>query len=83
MEFTDSTVPISDAFTTSLSIVGMYMLARKYVEQWFVWMIVDIASSALYLYKGLYFTAVLYFVYAIIAIFGYRKWKKMISYENN
>lgn len=83
MEFTDSTVPISDAFTTSLSIVGMYMLARKYVEQWFIWMIVDIASSALYLYKGLYFTAVLYFVYAIIAIFGYRKWKKMISYENN
>lgn len=83
MEFTDSTVPISDAFTTSLSIVGMYMLARKYVEQWFIWMIVDIASSALYLYKGLYFTAVLYFVYAIIAIFGYRKWKKMICYENN
>ena len=81
--FTDSTVPLSDAFTTSLSIVGMYMLARKYVEQWCVWLIVDIASSALYIYKELYFTAVLYAVYAIIAIFGYRKWKQMINYEND
>ena len=81
--FTDSTVPLSDAFTTSLSIVGMYMLARKYVEQWCVWLIVDIASSALYVYKELYFTAALYAVYAIIAIFGYRKWKEMINYEND
>ena len=80
--FTDSTVPLSDAFTTSLSIVGMYMLARKYVEQWCVWLVVDIASSALYVYKELYFTAALYAVYAIIAIFGYRKWKEMIEYEN-
>ena len=81
--FTDSTVPLSDAFTTSLSIVGMYMLARKYVEQWCVWLVVDIASSTLYIYKELYFTAVLYAVYAIIAIFGYRKWKQMINYEND
>ena len=80
--FTDSNVPLTDAFTTSLSIVGMYMLARKYVEQWCVWLIVDIASSALYIYKELYFTAALYAVYAIIAIFGYRKWKQMIDYEN-
>ena len=52
----------------------MYMLARKYVEQWWVWIVVDIASSGLYIYKELYFTAALYAVYAIIAIFGYRKW---------
>ena len=49
--FTDSTVPLTDAFTTSLSIVGMYMLARKYVEQWCVGLVVDIVSSALYVYK--------------------------------
>ena len=81
--FTDSTVPLTDAFTTSLSIVGMYMLARKYVEQWCVWLVVDIVSSALYVYKELYFTAALYAVYAIIAIFGYRKWKQMINYEDD
>ena len=81
--FTDSTVPLTDAFTTSLSIVGMYMLARKYVEQWCVWLVVDIVSSTLYVYKELYFTAALYAVYAIIAIFGYRKWKQMINYEDD
>ncbi len=81
VEYTDSTVPIADSFTTALSIVGMWMLARKYVEQWWVWCIVDVASTALYIYKELYFTAALYAVYAIIAIFGYRKWKKMMQHE--
>ena len=78
---TDSTVPIADSFTTALSIVGMWMLARKYIEQWCVWCVVDIASSALYIYKELYFTAILYLLYAIIAIFGYFKWKKMMQNE--
>ncbi len=76
---TDSTVPWADSFTTALSIVGMWMLARKYIEQWWVWCIVDAASSALYIYKGLYLTAILYAVYAIIAIFGYYKWKILMQ----
>ena len=83
VDYTDSTVPIADSFTTALSIVGMWMLARKYVEQWWVWCIVDAASTALYVYKELYFTAALYAVYAIIAIFGYRKWKKMMQDEQH
>ena len=78
---TDSTVPLADSFTTALSIVGMWMLARKYVEQWWVWCVVDVASSVLYVYKELYFTAILYLLYAIIAIFGYFKWKKMMQDE--
>ena len=81
IHYTDSTVAWADSFTTALSIVGMWMLARKYIEQWWVWCVVDIASSALYVYKGLNFTAILYAVYAIIAIFGYCKWKKMIPDE--
>lgn len=79
IEHTDSTVPWADSFTTALSIVGMWMLARKYIEQWWVWCIVDVACSALYIYKGLHFTAALYAVYAIIAIFGYYKWKRMMT----
>ncbi len=78
---TDSTVPWADSFTTALSIVGMWMLARKYIEQWWVWCIVDVACSALYIYKELYFTAALYAIYAIIAIFGYYKWKRMMQHE--
>ena len=50
--FTDSTVPVADAFTTALSIVGLWMMARKYAEQWLVWLVVDIVCSALYWYKG-------------------------------
>lgn len=75
--FTDSTVPWLDSFTTALSIIGMWMLARKYIEQWWVWIAVDLVSAGLYIYKDLNFTAALYFLYAIIAIFGYRKWKEM------
>ncbi len=75
---TDSTVPWADAFTTALSVVAMWMLARKYVEQWIVWIAVDAASVALYTYKGLWFTAALYAVYAIIALLGYRRWLSLI-----
>ena len=83
IHFTNSTVPFTDAFTTALSIVGMYMLARKYIEQWWVWLVVDVVSSALYIYKELYFTAALYALYAIIAIFGYRKWKQLMNNERH
>ncbi|WP_289131795.1 nicotinamide riboside transporter PnuC, partial [uncultured Bacteroides sp.] len=79
MNFTDSNVPWLDSFTTALSIVGMWMLARKYVEQWWAWIVVDAVSAGLYLYKGLDFTAGLYALYTIIAIFGYFKWRKMMN----
>lgn len=79
INLTDSTVPYADAFTTALSVVGMWMLARKYIEQWWVWLVVDVASAALYIYKDLYFTAALYAFYAVVVFFGYRKWKKLIT----
>lgn len=75
---TDSNVPWMDSFTTSLSIVAMWMLARKYVEQWLVWIVVDAVSAGLYIYKELYFTAGLYALYAIIAYFGYREWRRLM-----
>lgn len=78
IRFTDSNVPWLDSFTTALSIVGMWMLARKYIEQWFAWIAVDIVCCGLYIYKDLYFTSVLYGLYSIIAIFGYFKWKKLM-----
>ena len=81
--YTDSNVPICDSFTTALSIVGMWMLARKYLEQWWVWLVVDAASAGLYIYKELYFTAVLYAIYAIISIFGYIEWRKIMLQDEN
>ena len=79
INFTDSNVPWADSFTTALSIVGMWMLARKFCEQWLIWIMVDIVCSVLYIYKELYFTAGLYALYAVIAYFGYLKWKKMMK----
>lgn len=76
-----STVPVADAFTTALSFVGIWALARKYLEQWIVWIVVDIVSSALYFYKGLPFKASLYALYVIIAVLGYIKWKNMMRQQ--
>lgn len=80
---TDSSVPIADAFTTALSLVGIWALAHKYLEQWFVWIAVDIVTSGLYFYKDIPFKASLYTLYVIIAIFGYRKWKRMMREQAN
>lgn len=77
--YTNSDVPYLDSFTTALSIIAMWLLARKYIEQWLVWIVVDVVSCGLYIYKGLGFTAALYGIYTIIAIFGYFKWKRMMN----
>ena len=82
-KFTDSTVPFYDSATTALSIVALWMLAKKHVEQWFVWIAVDAVSSALYFYKGIYFTAVLYAVYTVVAFYGYKKWNLMEKTQYN
>ncbi len=76
---TDSTVPILDSFTTSLSAVAMWALARKYLEQWLLWLVVDAVSCGLYIYKDIPFRAALYGFYTVIAVFGYLKWKKMMQ----
>ena len=80
--FTDSTVPVADAFTTSLSIVGLWMLARKYVEQWLAWFVVDIVCCALYYYKGINFYCILYGIYTIVALLSFRKWLRMMKSQD-
>ncbi len=82
IHFTDSDVPWLDSFTTALSIVGMWMLARKYIEQWWVWLVVDVVCCGLYIYKELYFTSFLYGLYAVIAVLGYYKWRKLMIHES-
>ena len=79
--FTNSTVPLQDSFTNALSFVGLWALARKYIEQWFFWILVDAVCCYLYIVKGIPFKAGLYGLYAIIAVAGYFKWKKMMKKE--
>ena len=79
VNFTDSNVPWWDSFTTALSIVGMWMLARKWIEQWWAWVIVDAVCCALYIYKGIFFYSALYGAYTIIAVYGYFVWKRKMQ----
>lgn len=81
--WTNSTVPVLDAFTNALSFVGLWALSRKYIEQWFFWMVVDVVCTILYVQKGIPFKAGLYGLYVIIAVFGYFKWKKIMKRKKN
>ena len=80
---TDSDVPWGDGFTTAASIVATWMLARKILEHWLVWILVDTVAAALYFYKGLYPSCALYIIYALIAILGYRQWKRDLATNEN
>ncbi|MBR2867223.1 MAG: nicotinamide mononucleotide transporter [Alistipes sp.] len=80
-DFTDSRVPFFDSMSTALSIVAMWMLSRKLVEQWLVWLVVDMISVGLYLYKGIPLTAGLYAVYSVLAIVGYVRWLRICRGE--
>ena len=77
--FTNSNVPLADSFTTALSIVGIWALAHKYLEQWFIWIAVDIVTCILYFYKDIPFKASLYGLYVVIAIAGYFKWRQLMK----
>jgi nicotinamide mononucleotide transporter len=77
--FTDSRVPIADSFTTALSFAGIWALARKYLEQWLIWIVVDVVTCILYFYKDIPFKGSLYGLYVVIAVFGYFKWKRMMQ----
>jgi nicotinamide mononucleotide transporter len=77
--YTDSPVPYWDAFTTALSFTATWMLARKILEHWILWIIVDTVSMGLYLYRGLYPTLVLFAVYTAMAVIGYIQWKRTLQ----
>ncbi len=77
--YTDSPVPEWDSFITSLSIVATWMLARKIFEHWFLWIVVNFVSMALFIIKGLYPTVILYAIYGIMSFAGLKAWKKTIT----
>ena len=73
--FTDTDVPWWDAFPTAASVVGQWLLGRKYVENWPVWIVVDVVGAALFAYKGLWLTTILYAVFVVMAAVGWRSWQ--------
>ena len=80
-EFTDSTVPFWDSMTTAMSMVAMWMLSRKYIEQWLVWLVVDAITVGLYIYKGIPLTGALYALYTALAVAGYLRWRRQAKLQ--
>ena len=77
--FTDTDVPWWDAFPTALSLVGQFLLGRKYIENWLVWIAVNIVSVGLFAYKGLWLTVVLYTVFIALSVVGWRAWRGRLA----
>jgi nicotinamide mononucleotide transporter len=93
-EFLDipgSEMPYLDAATTAASFVATWMLARKIIEHWLIWVVVDLVSMIMYFYKAiifdnsgdLYFYSFLFLVYTIGAIWGYKQWQKIMRDEQS
>jgi nicotinamide mononucleotide transporter len=72
--YTDTDVPHMDGFLTAGSLLGQLLTAKKKIENWHTWIVVDVLYVGLYIYKGLHLTAVLYAVFVVLAVLGLRAW---------
>lgn len=77
--FTDSDVPYLDALPTVGSLAGQLLLARKFVDNWAVWLAVNVVSVGLFAVKALWLTAVLYALFAVLSVLGWRAWQRLIG----
>lgn len=76
--FSSASLPYLDAFTTVFAIIATWMVIKKYIENWLIWIVVDLIAMGMYFYKGLILTSFLFGIYTVIASFGYFKWKKQL-----
>jgi nicotinamide mononucleotide transporter len=77
--YTNAAVPYADAFTTVISLIAQWLMARKRLESWCFWIAVDLVAIGVYLYKGLYPTTGLYAVFLVLATIGYFRWKASMA----
>lgn len=80
--WTDTDVPWWDAFPTALSVVAQVLLGRKFIENWLLWLLVNVVSVALFAYKGLWLTAILYTLFAALSVVGWRAWQRRLPDVN-
>lgn len=83
--FTNADFPWADSLATATAFVAQYLIARKKIENWLLWMLVNLAYIVLYGYKELYAYMLLFFVYFLLAVLGYRAWKQLLpkTHETN
>jgi nicotinamide mononucleotide transporter len=75
--YTDTLIPVSEAFSTALSVVGMWLLAKKYLQHWYVWLVVNAIYAIANFWLGLYFSGLLFAVYFVVSVMGLVRWKKL------
>lgn len=78
--YTDASIPLIDSFTTSVSLVANWLLAKRKIESWYLWIFIDLIYVGMFAYKMLYLTSGLYFVFFFMAIYGLHNWKE--EYNN-
>lgn len=76
--WTDASLPYADAFTTVASLVAQYLLARKFLENWLFWIVVDVVAISVYYYKVLIPTSILYAAFLVLAVIGYVTWRVQV-----
>ena len=74
--FTDAALPYPDAFTAMLSVIAQFLLTRKILDNWTLWIVADVIYVGMYTNRGLYWTAGLYVVFLILCVKGYREWRR-------
>ena len=75
--YTDTQIPVSEAFSTALSVVGMWLLAKKYLQHWYMWLVVNAIYAIANLWLGLYFSSLLFAVYFVVSALGLVRWRKL------
>ncbi len=83
IEYWSTLVPYIDTFVTSVFIVGMWMMARKKIENWILWIIGDAISIPLFIYKGLAFSGFQFMIFLVLAMMGYISWRKTLKKKFN
>lgn len=76
---TNAALPFLDSATTSTSLVAQWMMTKKLLENWLVWVAVDVVYIGMFIYKQLYVTSALYFIFLVLSIMGYRQWKATLN----
>lgn len=79
---TPSALPYWDATTSILSVTGMWLTAKKRIDNWYYWLVVDVLATGIYIYKGIYFYSTLYLIYIGMAVAGYLVWKKSLEAQS-
>jgi nicotinamide mononucleotide transporter len=77
IRFTDTVIPISESFSTALSVIGMWLLAKKYLQHWIIWMVVNAIYAIANLWIGLYFSSLLFAVFFVVSVMGFVRWGKL------